>query len=349
MIWLTWRQFRAQAIVAAAALAVVAAALAVTGADLAHLSDSSGLAACQAHGDCGTAASTFMNQLRASLTDKILYDGSGVLLYAVPALIGVFWGAPLITREIETGTFRLAWNQSVTRTRWLAAKLGLIGLAAMATAGLLSLIIGWWGSPVDYALGLPQGRTGVGGINRFAPLLFGVRGVAPIGYAAFAFALGVTLGVLIRRTVPAMATTLAVFTGAMVTTALWVRPHLITPLHAISPFSTANLAEMSTGSSAGSPMTVTDSVNLPGAWVLANQTVTPSGHVYTGPAPKVCFSGTGQACLDYVGRLHLRQLVTYQPASRYWIFQWYETAIFLALALALAGACFWWIRRRRLA
>jgi hypothetical protein len=348
MIWLTWRQFRAQAIVATAALAALAVALAITGAHLAHLSDSSGLAACQVHGNCGTVASTFMTEVKASLTDKVLYDGSAVLLYVVPALIGVFWGAPLITREIETGTFRLAWNQTVTRTRWLAVKIGLISLAAMATAGLLSLMTGWWASPVDHALDLPQGRTGISGVNRFAPLLFGARGITPIGYAAFAFALGVTIGVLIRRTVPAMAAALAVFTGVLLTMPLWVRPHLITPLHTISAFNTANLTSLVTGSGPGSPMTVTDAVNLPGAWVLSNQTITPSGHVFTGPAPRICFSGTGQACLAYVGRLHLRQLVTYQPASRYWAFQWYETAIFLALALALAGFCVWWIRRRRL-
>jgi hypothetical protein len=349
MIWLTWRQFRAQAIVAAAALAVIAVALAVTGGQLAHLYASAGVGACHGHGDCGTVANNFLTQVKASLTDKTLYDGSAVLLYAVPVLIGVFWGAPLITREIEAGTFRLAWNQSVTRTRWLAAKLGFIGLAAMATAGLLSFMIGWWASPIDHAFGLPQGRNGIGGINRFAPLLFGVRGITPIGYAAFAFALGVTIGVLIRRTVPAMAVTLAVFTGVLVTMTLWVRPHLIAPLHMVSALSTANLDQLTTGASPGSAMTVAATVNLPGAWVLSNQAITPSGHVFTGPAPQVCFSGTIQACTAYVGRLHLRQLVTYQPASRYWAFQGYETAIFLALALALAGACFWWIRRRRFA
>jgi hypothetical protein len=68
--------------------------------------------------------------------------------------------------------------------------------------------------------------------------------------------------------------------------------------------------------------------------------------VFTGPAPQACRSGTAQACEAALGRIHLRQLVIYQPATRFWDFQWYETAIFLALALALAWVCFWWIRRR---
>jgi len=38
------------------------------------------------------------------------------LVLAVPLLIGMFWGAPLISREFEAGTFRLAWTQGVTRS-----------------------------------------------------------------------------------------------------------------------------------------------------------------------------------------------------------------------------------------
>jgi hypothetical protein len=261
----------------------------------------------------------------------------------------MFWGAPLVAREIEAGTFRLAWNQSVTRTRWVLAKLGLTGLAAMATAGLLSLMFTWWASPIDRALGVPMGRNGASGTNRFAPLLFGAHGIAPIGYAAFAFALGVTTGVLIRHTLPAMATTLAVFAGALVTMSVWIRPHLAPPLRAISALNLAKIDGLTIDN--GGRTTVTAAVNMPGAWVLSNQTIARSGHVFTGPAPHICLSQTSsfQACQAALGRLHLRQLVTYQPAGRYWAFQGYETAIFLALALALAGICFWRIRRRRLA
>ncbi len=348
MIWLTWRQFRAQAWAASAALAVVAVALTVTGLHLAHMYDNSGIATCQAHGDCGTLSTSFLNQVKAGLTYSVPYYGGIAILYAVPAITGVFWGAPLITREIEAGTFRLAWNQSVTRSRWLAVKLGIIGLAAMAAAGLLSLMISWWSSPIDHAVALPSGRNGTSGLNHFAPLLFGARDIAPIGYAAFAFVLGVTTGMLIRRTVPAMASTLAVLSVVLIAMPLGVRPHLITPLRATAAINPANIDQLSTG--IGGQMTVTAAVNMPGAWVLSNQTINTRGQVFTGPATKACESNTAsfQACQASVGTLHLRQLVTYQPASRYWTFQWYETAIFLALAVALAGFCFWWIRRRRL-
>jgi hypothetical protein len=42
----------------------------------------------------------------------------------------------------------------------------------------------------------------------------------------------------------------------------------------------------------------------------------------------------------------MRIAVSYQPASRYWAFQWTETAIYVVLATALAGYCFWRISRR---
>ena len=58
-------------------------------------------------------------------------------------------------------------------------------------------------------------------------------------------------------------------------------------------------------------------------------------------------SGSARACDDYIESLHFRQTVTYQPASRYWAFQWIETAVYVAFALALAGFCLWWIDRNR--
>jgi hypothetical protein len=347
MIWLTWRQFRTQAWVAAAFLAAAALLLVITGLQLAHLYDTSGLANCHAGGSCQTYANNFSIALRSGIYQDV-YGGSSLLMFAVPALIGVFWGAPLVARETETGTFRLAWNQSITRTRWLAVKLGLIGLAGMVLTGLLSLMATWWMRPVQRASQLTGLRQSESGFDRFNPWIFSTHGLAPITYAAFAFVLGVTAGVLIRRTVPAMATTLAVFAGIQVAWPAWVRPHLVTPAQRLTAFDPANINVMS--ASPDGHLTVAAGANLPNAWVLGNETVTAAGQPFTGPGPKACVSPSGsfQQCQAGLGRLHLQQLVTYQPASRYWLFQWYEGAIFLALALILAGFCFWWVSRRRL-
>ncbi len=332
MIWLTWRQFRAQTLLASAALAVLAVILVITGPQLVHLYDTS-VATCQVHGDCQAAAAALMSRY------SFLRHLGGVLVIAAPVILGMFWGAPLVARELEAGTQTLAWNQSITRTRWLVVKLSLTGLAAMASAGLFSLMVTWWSSPLDTA-----------SLNWLTPGVFVQRGIAPAGYAAFAFALGVTAGVLFRRTVPAMAATLAVFTAVQVVVPRWVRPHLIAPLRSISALSTANINNLNVSSSNGGGVTVTAGVNQPGAWVLSNQTIDTAGHSFTGPATQACLSKTAspQACAASLGQLHLRQLVTYQPASRFWAFQWYETAIFAALALALAVFCIWWVRRRRL-
>jgi hypothetical protein len=89
----------------------------------------------------------------------------------------------------------------------------------VAVAGLLSLMVTWWSSPIDTA-----------NANRFGNAMFGLRDIVPMGYAAFAFALGVTTGVLMRRTLPAMASTLVVFVAARLAEAVWVRPHLMPPL-----------------------------------------------------------------------------------------------------------------------
>lgn len=349
MIWLTWRQFRVQAWVAGAALAVFAIALAASGPHLSSLYGSNGLTTCHGSGPCGTAATSFLQQVRHDPLYSALYNACFGLLAAVPALIGVFWGAPLITREIEAGTFRLAWNQSITRTRWLAAKLGLTGLAALAAAGLLSLMVTWWSSPIQAAAPLlPRDANGFSVVlSRFQPLLFATRGITPLGYAVFAFALGAAAGVLIRHTLPAMAVTLAVFAAIQVAMPMWVRPHFISPVTATSRLDTANITGVEFN---GPHITVYPGIDLPGAgaWILSSQAVTASGQPFTGPRPKACGAGSFQACQAALGRLNLRQQVVYQPASRYWDFQWIETGIFLALALALAGLCFWWVQRRRL-
>jgi hypothetical protein len=360
MIWLTWRQFRPQAITAAVALAVVAIVAAATGPGIASAYTASGLQAC--HASCATDASNFWTSL--GRLDLLLYLGSFLLMYLAPALMGIFWGAPLIAREVETGTHRVAWNQTVTRTRWILVKLGLVGLAAVATAGLLSLMVTWWAGPINHAALLSGGQIS-GLVPRIDAPVFDARGVAPLGYAAFAFALGVTAGVLLRRTLPAMAVTLVAFAVIQVLMPNLVRPHLLPPTQVTAPLHRPFGVNVNAGTGqvsiqlAGPPA-------QPGAWVLSdvivtrsgaplpNVTMTPSGAELT-VLPRACTftpgaAETGRArvrgCNSVLAAKHLRQLVSYQPASRFWPLQWMETGLYLVLAAGLGWVCVAQLRRR---
>jgi hypothetical protein len=165
MTWLTWRQFRPQAVTALAALAVFAILLGVTGPHVASMYRSSGIAGCRG-GACGQLAGNFLLTESGAYTVVFMLGIACVIL--APAIIGVFWGAPLVAREFETGTFRLAWIQSITRSRWMAVKLAVPGLAAIAVTEGLSLLYGWWAAPIGQAARLAPGSNFPLGMSRSA-------------------------------------------------------------------------------------------------------------------------------------------------------------------------------------
>ncbi len=344
MLWLTWRQFRIQAITAVTALAAFAILLAATGPHLASLYATSKITGC--HGlACGTAANAFFGQL-AGLDTVVYLLGIGLIL-AAPAIIGIFWGAPLIARELETRTFNLAWTQGVTRTRWLAVKLALTGLAAMTVTEALSLSYAWWASPISKAIGLGFAGPQLFSQGQFSSVIFASHGITPLGYAAFAFTLATAIGVITRRAVPAMAITLAIFAAVQLAMPLAVRPHLVSPSH-----TTAGLyaADQVYGS-----LTADIVPGQPDAWILSSQALSPAGQPVT-TIPAACASPTipgrkgGTSALtpaQCMQKSGYREAISYVPTSRYWILQWTETAIFLALALALAWFSFWRLGRRR--
>jgi hypothetical protein len=350
MIRFAWLQFRNQAAIVFGGLAVVAIILAITGPHLVHLYDTN-VANCATHGDCSTAGSEFLKNDR---TLQILLDA---LVVVVPGIVGVFWGAPLVARELESGTFRLAWTQSVTRARWAVLKLAVVGLASIATAGLVSLIVTWWSSPFDRA-------------NASLYTSFDQRGIVPLGFAAFAFVLGVLTGVLIRRTLPAMATTLAGFVATRLIFNHFVFPKLMTPTQRY--FALNQQTVQGYGQMNGGPFTLfPGNPNIPNAWFYSTQFVDRAGHplsshvltsacplLESGPGPSapagggirsaVPVPGGGAALKDCITKLGAtyHEVVAFQPASRYWPFQWIELAIYLGAALVLAGACIWWVRHR---
>ncbi|MCC5575788.1 ABC transporter permease subunit [Microtetraspora sp. AC03309] len=346
MIWLTWRQFRGSATMMAALLVVVAAVMALTGPQIAD-DYTTGLAKCVQEDTC---AAFFDGFFEENITPFMVVT-LAVLL--IPAIAGLFWGAPLITRELEAGTHLLVWNQSVTRTRWLAVKLVLTGLAAVGAACVCGLVVTWWSQPLDKSAGP--------GWAVMDPLVFSARGIVPMGYAAFAFVLGVTMGVVFRRTLPAMALTLAVFAAVQVAMPLLVRPHLAAPVTSTFELSTENVDGI--GISTDGRMRVTVEPVIPGhtgAWVLTSNVVDSSGKVIddgkgeaevkgvsstSGPcgAPG---AGSPNLCNAEISRHGYRQLATYQPLERFWPFQWIETGIYALLTAGMTGLCFWVVRRR---
>jgi ABC-type transport system involved in multi-copper enzyme maturation permease subunit len=144
-----------------------------------------------------------------------------VIVYAtivVPILLGLFWGAPLLAKEFEDGTNGLAWTQGVTRRRWLRSNLIWAILAAAVWGAAVTAVVTWW-SLSEIALGLPRLSQGP----------FDIQGIVPVAYSVFAVALGIAAGSMIRRVLPAMATTLAAFVAVRVVIAVLVRPHFMSP------------------------------------------------------------------------------------------------------------------------
>jgi len=346
MIRLSMLQLRVQAITAAVALIAFAVLLAATGPHLASLYAASGLRGCQP-ASCGQRASSFLQQVDSTSPYAAVNPLSIILIALTPAVIGLFWGAPLLARELETGTFALAWSQSVTRARWLAVKLTVGGLAAISVTEALSLLFAWWAAPLGRAAGLGGSGNSLA-MNQFNPLAFVTHGITPLGYAAFAFTLGVTAGALIRRTVPAMAVTLAIFAALQIAMPLWIRPNLLPASHTTVPVTSETTLNLYTTDSAHTftfTLATDGLTGQPGAWIRSSGAADAAGHLVSTVVPSACSpaasrSGPGPALANCLASRGLRIAVTYQPASRYWPLQWTETGIYLVLSLALAGYCF---------
>lgn len=332
MIWLSWRQFRLPAAAVAAIVAALAIVLVIL--QLPAITD----------------AETLYRQITD--LDYQLYYAGLLAMYGIPPIIGIFWGAPLISRELETGTHRLAWNQTVTRGRWLAVKLGMAGLAAMAVAALASLVVSWWAGPIDTATELAR-SSNFG--PRIEPPVFAVRGIVPIGYAAFAFILGVTVGILLRRTIAAMAVTLVLYIAVQLVFPFAVRPYVLAPETETVTISEESVRQIHVNEAGKFEQIGVE--RSPGSWVLANETVDPAGNPVElatavtasectvpppsqGPPPE-----RPTACLKKLDSLGYKQELTYHPASKFWGLQAIETAIYLALTALLAWLSFRLVRR----
>jgi hypothetical protein len=314
MSWLVWRLHRTQLNIAAALLAAFTVLLLVTGLQMASQYHSAVTACAASHG-CASLGSTLF--LGSHAVGFLV-----IMTLGLPALFGLFWGAPLVASEFEAGTGQFAWMQSVTRKRWLAVTTGWTLLAAAAWGGAVSALVTWWSGP-DNALQLDQ----------FKPGRFDIMGIVPVGYALFALALGVCAGALLRRTMPALAVTLGGFIAVRAVITLWLRPHYMSAV-------TVTYKLFSGYTPTGS------------YWQLAQGVLNPAGQLVPAPngaavdgipvgyLPSACAAAASgvrptPSCRQALAAFH--GFITYQPASRYWAFQGIETGIFVALAAALVA------------
>ena len=208
MIWLTWQQHRFVVFVGGLALVLLVPFLIMTGLDVSQEARAA-IACVPPPDDTYLCLRTFDDLVRVSPVPLVLSS--------LPLLVGAFIGAPLVSRELEQGTYLLAWTQGVPRRRWLIAKLAMLGGLSVLGFAALAGLMAWWSAPVDPLVG-PW-------------LTFDARGLAPFAYAFFALALGVAAGAIVRQTVGAMAATAGIFVAVRLAVAQ-LRPYFLPPLSA---------------------------------------------------------------------------------------------------------------------
>jgi hypothetical protein len=328
MAGVTWRQHR----IALAGVAVLLGALAAWLWSIGMPLHRAYAAAAACHPVSSPACQNLIVAFNVSAENHFMGDKGpgGVLLQLLPALIGAFAGAPVLARELDTGTFRFAWTQGFGRWRWALAKLALLAVVLAALTSAFGALVSWYYQP-EFGTG-PQAA----GLYETSPFgaLFTLREFTFPTWTLAAFAIGVLAGMLIRRVVPAIVATLAVYAGLAFAAAGFLRERYLTPL-------------------------VTSSMTMPGAstvWTISQWTTKDGRFAFAGNPPT---SLVNEFCAsvppDKIGPLGFApclaqhgytQLTSYQPASRFWPFQWIEGGWLLALSALLIAATIWLVHRR---
>jgi len=300
--WVAWRLQRTETLIACALLLLVAAVLVPTGIEIGHAFDRDNLAACLgAHPSdvCNNAIGGFLSRFN-SLDDLL---GWFTLL---PGLVGVILAAPFLL-ELEQGTYRLAWTQSITRGRWIAAKLGLPLAVALLVGGAYILIGTWWRAPFVRLNGRMDTAT------------YDSEGTVALAYALFAFGLALAVGVLWRRAVAAVTVAFVGYVAARVFVDTWLRDRLVTPL------------TVSWNSASEEPAA------LRHARIISQ---------YGSGFRKILLGGHGKVAVPSQPGVRVTLHALYQPARDFWPLQGIESAIYAGIALVLILFAAWWTHQR---
>ena len=213
MLWVTWRQQRATFISVPAVLAAAATLLVIFGLKAHH--EYTALLNCPLDpGKQSGACAQLMTRFNSGVWP--LANICSILMDLVPVLLGAFAGAPLLARELETGTFRYAWTQGLRRERQAIAKLVLVGLMLAVLAWAFSELFAWFFQPFLWVEQLNQMST---------ESVFDTRGLVFPAFTLVSFVIGAFLGMLFRRIIPAMAATLGVYVALAAATWFYLRDH----------------------------------------------------------------------------------------------------------------------------
>jgi hypothetical protein len=319
VIWVGWRQQRVETLIAVAMLAVLAAVAIPVGVHMASVYTHEGLGACTGNANpvtCGVSVGSFESRFNGM---NILFTWSTI----VPALAALLLAAPFVL-DLDNGSYRLYWTQSITRCRWIATKLTLSVAASVAVAGCLIALATWARAPLDHLNG------------RMSSNSYDAEGMVPIAYALFVLGVAVAIGALWRRTVPALLVAFAVYVVGRAFMDSWLRQRLL------SPVKTTWLANGS-------------GPNLNQALVI-NQFISDKNgkELAAGPGPCVVHASgglfphaTGSVCAQpYPRGAHVYMTALYQPASRFWELQGVEFGIVAGIGILLVLAAALWTQRR---
>jgi hypothetical protein len=308
VIWLGWRQQRTEALIAAGALALVAAILVPSGISIAHAYSHDGIAGCLGVGagpSCSDAVQSFQQRF-----DKVTSLVGWFNL--IPGLFGVVLAAPFAL-ELERGTHRLAWTQSITRRRWVATKLVIAVATTLVAAAALTAVYLWWRAPLVRV----EGRMETGA--------FDSQGTVVVGYALFALGLALAVGAVWRRAIPAAMVSFVGYFAARIYVDTSLRQQFI------SPKSRTWLAQGA------------DPIALRHAWVFNEYPSNAAGQRIQ-PLPRSCLFGTHAKCIVRPGAGYMHAI--FEPASRFWALQGIETVLFAGTGLALIAFAGWWTLHR---
>ncbi|MGH7237656.1 MAG: ABC transporter permease subunit, partial [Candidatus Saccharimonadales bacterium] len=241
-------------------------------------------------------------------------------------ILGLFLGVPLIAKEYQDDTVELAWTQTITRRKWLRAKLAWALSAAAVSGAIITVLITWW-SQTENAIGF----------SRFAPPNFDVQGLMPVVYAVLAVALGAAIGAWFKKVLLAMAVTLFAFVAFQVVIASFVRPHYEAPLKQTQTFNMFHSAQNGVSVSLGLPN------SGHGTWMFRQQFIQPEITTTPQKINSTCralpVNTTNPKCVA-------TNITTYQPANHYWPFQFIEAAIYLALTAIAVAATYLFVLKR---